>query len=107
MVFHATVLYPNDDDTQFDMSYYLSKHMPLVQEKFGPHGLKGYTVTEYKPGADGSKAAFCTGCTLIWDEPAHLQAALTSPDAAAVFGDISNFTNKSPVFMGGEVLKQT
>jgi hypothetical protein len=26
------------------MDYYLSTHMPLVQEKWGPHGLKSWKV---------------------------------------------------------------
>ncbi|KAK4936886.1 hypothetical protein LTR10_022343 [Elasticomyces elasticus] len=106
MTIHATVLYPNEADTKFDMDYYLNKHMPLVMEKFGKHGLKGYQVTEYKPGDDGAKPQFCTGCVLIWDEADHLRAALSSEDAGPVFGDITNFSNKQPVFLGGEVVGQ-
>ncbi len=106
MTVHSTVLYPNEDDTKFDMSYYLSTHMPLVQEKFGPFGLKGYTVVDYKPGPDGAKPAFCTGCTLIWEKADDLLAALGSGEPAQkVLGDITNFTNKSPIFIGGEVVK--
>ena len=36
-----TVLYENVDDATFDLDYYLAKHMPLVDEKFKPFGLKG------------------------------------------------------------------
>jgi len=105
MPFHATVLYPNEDDTKFDMSYYLQTHMPLVMERFAKYGLKGYQVCEYKPGADGAKPQFCTGCTLIWDKPEDMQGAMSSgDDASAVFSDIPNFCNKQPVLMAGPVV---
>ena len=104
MPFHATVLYPNDDDTTFDMSYYLKKHMPLVMEKFGPHGLKRWEVLEYKPDGAGAKPAFCVGATLIFDSPDQMAAATSSEDAKPVFGDIPNFCNKQPVFLGGNLI---
>jgi uncharacterized protein (TIGR02118 family) len=105
MPYHATVLYPNDDDLKFDMDYYLSKHMPLVQEKFGPHGLKKWEILDYKPGADGAKPAFAVGATLIFDSPEDLGKAMGSADAAPVFGDIPNFTNKQPTVLTGNLIK--
>ncbi|KIX00197.1 uncharacterized protein Z518_10335 [Rhinocladiella mackenziei CBS 650.93] len=104
MPFHTTVLYPNDPDTKFDMSYYLKTHMPLVMQHFGKHGLKGYEVTEYGPGGDGAKPPYCTGCTLKWDSPDQVGAAVGSPDSKPVFDDIPNFSNKEPIFMGGAVV---
>lgn len=103
MPFYATVLYPNDDDIKFDMSYYLSKHMPLMQEQFTKHGLKSWEVIEYKPGADGAKPLYAYGANLVFDTAEQLQAALGSEDAKPVFGDMANYTNKQPVFLGGQV----
>lgn len=104
MVYHATVLYPNEDDIKFDMSYYLSKHMPLVAKSFGKHGLTKWEVIEYKPAADGTKPTYLVGATLVWDAPEQLGAALASEDATPVFGDIPNFTNKQPVFIAGQLV---
>lgn len=36
-----TVLYPNVDDATFDMKYYTSSHMPMVQSEFKDYGFKG------------------------------------------------------------------
>ena len=32
----VSVLYPNTTGCKFDMSYYVDKHMPMVQNKLGP-----------------------------------------------------------------------
>lgn len=104
MSFRALVLYPNEADTKFDLDYYLKSHMPLVAEKFGKHGLKKWDVLEFKPGGDGAKPTYCIGATLYWDSPDHMGAALASEDAKPVFGDIPNFCNKGPVFLGGALV---
>jgi uncharacterized protein (TIGR02118 family) len=104
MPFHATVLYPNEDDATFDMDYYLKTHMPLVMERFGKHGLKRWEVLQYGPGADGAKPKYSVGATLIFDTPEQLGAALSSEDAGPVFGDVPNFSNKGPVFLGGALV---
>lgn len=102
MPFHATVLYPNEDDTSFNMDYYLASHMPLVQKGFEQHGLQGWSVLEFKPDAQGNKPKYCVQATLVFDNPDDLQKALKSEDAGPIFGDIPNFCNKSPVFLGGD-----
>ena len=104
MPFHATVLYPNDDDATFDMDYYLKKHMPFVQESFGKHGLKRWEVLQYKPGADGAKPQYSVGATLIFDSPEAMGKAMSSEDAGPVFADVPNFSNKGPMLMGGAMV---
>ena len=34
-----TVLYESIDDATFNLDYYMTKHMPLVDEKFKPFGI--------------------------------------------------------------------
>ncbi|KAJ4514860.1 hypothetical protein HRR83_003223 [Exophiala dermatitidis] len=116
MGFNATVLYPNEPDTTFDMKYYLSNHMPLVEERFKKYGLKSWEVIQYYDTAAGGSSAqqqkqsgeekppFVTGCTLVWDSPDQLGAAMSSEDAKPVLDDIKNFCNKGPVFLGGQVV---
>jgi uncharacterized protein (TIGR02118 family) len=104
MPFHATVLYPNDDDATFDMKYYLDKHMPLVYDSFAKHGLKKWEVLEYGPGLDGAKAQYSVAATLIFDSPDQLKAAMTSADAGPVLDDVKNFSNKPPMFLGGALV---
>ena len=105
MPIHTTVIYPNEDDVKFDMNYYLSTHMPLVQTNFGKHGLKKWEIVHYQPGPDGAKPKFLVGATLVWDTPEQMSAALSSPDdAGPVMADIKNFTNVTPIIMAGPVV---
>lgn len=105
MVFEVTVLYPNEEDSTFDMDYYLSTHMPLVSENWQKYGLKGWRVVQFQPGPDGAKPQYSTQATLIWDSPEDLQKAMGGEETKSVMGDVPNFSNKSPLFLAGGVLK--
>ena len=47
----VSVLYPNGVGKKFDMDYYCSKHIPMVQEKLG-HSCKSIAVEEGIEGPD-------------------------------------------------------
>jgi uncharacterized protein (TIGR02118 family) len=107
MPLDVTVIYPNEDDTQFDLDYYLKSHMPLVKEKWTSYGLKGYTVSEFQPGPDGKKPLYVVGCVLHWDNGEDLQKAMgDSSCTERIFGDIPKFSNKQPIFLAGDVKAQ-
>jgi hypothetical protein len=42
----------------------MKKHMPLVQEKWGPHGLQNWTVSELD-GKDGWSVYVFSACFLV------------------------------------------
>ncbi|KAF2422160.1 hypothetical protein EJ08DRAFT_653198 [Tothia fuscella] len=103
MTVHCTVLYPNDDDATFDMKYYLATHMPLVQEKFGPFGMSGYSVLKFQNGPDGSKPQYSVQATLHFDKAESVGKA-SKEAGEPVFGDVPNFSNKSPIFLVADVV---
>lgn len=54
-----TVLYPKSAGSQFDMAYYLQKHIPLVKQRLTPLGLVGVDLEEgLAGGAPGSPASY-------------------------------------------------
>jgi len=54
----VSVLYPNNEGSKFDMSYYCNSHIPMVQEKLGK-ACKGVAVEQGVSGATpGSRPAF-------------------------------------------------
>jgi uncharacterized protein (TIGR02118 family) len=103
MVFTATVLYPAEADLKFDLSYYMNNHIPLVVETWTPHGLKDWKVIEFIPGPDGSKP-YRIGAVLTWDSADSVKAALESDAGKIVLEDLPHFSNKTPLFLLGDVL---
>jgi uncharacterized protein (TIGR02118 family) len=98
----VNVLYPNQSGATFDMNYYLSKHMPMVQQKMGA-ALKGMTVDQgLSGGLPGTEAANHVIASLLFDSVETFQNAFL-PVAAEIQGDIPRYTNIAPVIQISEV----
>jgi uncharacterized protein (TIGR02118 family) len=96
------VIYPNNSDGNFDMDYYLSKHMPMVRDRMGA-ALEGMTVDDGLSGAlPGTQAAFRVIAALTFDSVAAFEKAFV-PHAAEIQGDIPKYTNIVPVIQISEV----
>ena len=90
-----TILYPQTDDSTFDMGYYTSSHMPMVAKAFGD-GCKGWgaaTVTSGKYAAMG---------WVVVDSMDTFNAAM-GEHGAAIMADVANYTNQQPEVIMGEV----
>lgn len=85
------VTYPARDGARFDRDYYLGVHLPLVQARWGQHGL--VDATAYFPDEPCDVLAIAL---LTFGDASARTAALTSEEAAEVFGDIGNFTDVAP-----------
>ena len=100
-----TVLYPNEPSTTFNMDYYLSTHMPLVQRLWKSHGLTNWRITKFNGTADpGVKAPHSVEAKLEVESLEAFQKA-GEAEGETVFGDIPNFTNSKLVILVGEVMK--
>jgi uncharacterized protein (TIGR02118 family) len=101
-VIKVSVLYPNSEGSKFDMDYYLSSHIPMVQSKLGA-ACKGASVEEgMAGGAPGAPATYSAMGHLLFDSVQDFQAAF-GPHAEAIMGDIPNYSNVSPVIQISEV----
>jgi uncharacterized protein (TIGR02118 family) len=98
----VSVLYPSGEGTKFDIDYYCTSHMPMVQQKLGAacksvavdHGLAG--------GAPGAPPPYVAIGHLFFDSLEAFHAAF-APHAQAIMGDIANYTNAQPVLQFSEV----
>jgi uncharacterized protein (TIGR02118 family) len=98
----VSVLYPNSADARFDMSYYLTSHMPMVKQKLGA-ACKSMAVEQgVAGGAPGEAAAFIAMGHLYFDSVEAFQGAF-GPHAPAILGDIPNYTNTQPTVQISEV----
>lgn len=86
------VTYPATAGATFDRDYYVATHLPLVREKFGPHGL--IDAAGYFPEDSAAGLAIAV---LTFADAAARDGALGSADAGPVFGDIPNFTSVQPI----------
>ncbi len=78
-----SVLYPNNEDSKFDMTYYCNTHLPMLQEKLGK-ACKGVAVEQGVSGATpGSRPAFAAMGHLYFDSVAEFQSAF-GPHANAM-----------------------
>jgi len=98
----VSVFYPNKAGARFDMGYYCTRHIPLVQQKLGT-ACKGVAVEQgVAGGAPGSAPAFIAMGHLLFDSVAAFQAAF-APHAQAIMGDIPNYTDLQPTIQISEV----
>ena len=87
------VSYPATTGARFDRDYYIATHLPLVREKWDPHGL----IEAMALFPDDDKPTHVAVALLTFRDGAARDAALGSDEAAGVFGDVPNFTTIAPV----------
>jgi len=91
----VTILYPQTDDSTFDMDYYTSTHMPLFAEVLGD-ACQGWGAVEVN---DGTYAAI--GWAMVTDQDAF--NAAMKEGGAKVMADVPNYTNVRPQTLIGTV----
>jgi uncharacterized protein (TIGR02118 family) len=87
---------------EFDMSYYLQQHIPMVQQKLGA-ALRGVSVEHGLAGATpGSPPAYVAMGHLLFDSIEAFQRAW-APHAAAIVADVPHYTNTQPTLQVSDV----
>lgn len=98
----VSVVYQNAEGKKFDMSYYCTKHMPMVKQKLGP-ACKRVDIDQGMGGPQpGSKPAFVAMAHLTFDSVDAFQKAF-APHSDAIMGDVPNYTDIQPVIQINEV----
>jgi len=97
----VSVLYPNSAGARFDMAYYTSKHMPMVQKKVTT--CKGIAAEQgIAGGTPGSQPTYIAIGHLLFDSVAAFQSGF-GPHAEEILADIPNYTNTQPVIQVSEI----
>jgi uncharacterized protein (TIGR02118 family) len=89
----VSVMYPKTDDATFDIDYYKTTHMVIVDRTIKP------TKWEVDSGMDGPYIAIGH---LYFDSPEAMGAGLA--EAGEATADVPNFTNQEPAFQISEVV---
>jgi uncharacterized protein (TIGR02118 family) len=94
------VTYAATAGSRFDRDYYVATHLPLVEREWGSLGLQ--TAQAYFPAKAGT--AHVAVAVLTFADDAAIAAALASPAAQTVMGDVPNFTDIGPQIQRGAAL---
>lgn len=98
-----TVSYPAGANTRFDLDYYLSKHIPLLRQRWEPLGLTNVQVVRGMAKVDGSAVDFQMMALITFDSMASFQSAAAA-HGPEIIGDIPNFTDTQAGVQINEVL---
>jgi uncharacterized protein (TIGR02118 family) len=91
----VSVLYPRGAGSTINMDYFLQQHVPMVRAKLGT-ACTNAAVEEGLGGVSaGSLPVYSVMGHLYFDSVEAFQTAF-GPHAAAIMGDIPNFTNVEP-----------
>jgi uncharacterized protein (TIGR02118 family) len=106
----AVVSYPSKhaetgDDLKFDMNYYLSDHMPLIEKAWGPFGMRSWSINQL-PNPDpvtGQAPPYGVQTTIYFDTVDDFKKALGGPMAEECSNDVKKFSNVYPSIWVGEI----
>jgi uncharacterized protein (TIGR02118 family) len=95
-VLRISAVYPNSPGSRFDRDYYVDKHTPFAQGLLSPHGPDCLRTTLGINGMSDSLPPFWAKSEMVFTSRAAFDAAVTQC-GEALFADISNYTDVSPV----------
>ncbi|MEM6801101.1 MAG: EthD family reductase [Bacteroidota bacterium] len=100
----VSILYPNEEGKSFDMDYYASKHMPMLEELFGD-SLKKLEIDLGKAGRTPEEPIPFLAVGYLYFESLEAYQAAFGPHADKIRGDIPNYTNIQPIVQISEVIQ--
>ena len=100
----VTVFYGNEEGKSFNMDYYVNTHMPLVQERLTPFGMRYYNVEKGISDTDPSAPPMyvAVGYLLFNDVDGVHEGFKTH--GRELVGDVKNFTDIEPKFLISELV---
>jgi len=98
----VSVFYPAVAGATFDMEYYLTKHVPMVQKLLGT-ACKGVAFEQGLRGVKpGSPPTYVAMGHLFFDSVSDFLTSFGS-HAAAIVADVPNYTNVQPIMQISDV----
>jgi uncharacterized protein (TIGR02118 family) len=100
-----SILYPNNQGSRFDFSYYVETHMPMSIKLLSAYqGFKGVSVERGLGGVvPGSEPTYIAMCHFLFNSVEDFLGAFM-PNGEVLQGDMPNYTDIEPVIQFNEVL---
>lgn len=100
----VSVFYPAGAGKRFDLAYYLDRHTPMIEQRFGPACRR----IEIERGVVGiqppPEPTYVVVAHLVFDSIPDFQAAF-APHADEIMADIPRYTDIEPVIQISEILR--
>ena len=102
-MYKVSVMYPNQKGSRFDLDYYCTTHMALVEKHLKPFGLLRAEVLRGISGGGGQPAPYVCIGNLYFDSADGYEKG-GAASGGVLRADIPNFTDVTPVRQISEVL---
>ena len=100
----VSIIYPNDEETTFDMKYYSEKHMPMVASLYGS-SMKHMSIDKGIAGrTPDDKMPYLAVGYFYFEKLSDFREAF-APNAEKILSDIPNYTNIQPIVQISEVIQ--
>ncbi len=100
----VSIMYPFAEGKTFDVTYYETKHMPMVAGYLGSNLVK-YTIEKgLASGIPNQPLPYMAIGTFYVKSLADYQAAI-APNRDAIRADFVNYTNVAPIILVSEVVR--
>lgn len=97
----VAVMYPNQEGKWFDLEYYKSKHLKLINEKLKPEKIEiDYGVT----GEEDNNSSYVAIGYLTFKNLEHLREGFMSHESDLA-SDVANYTNIQPIYQVSDLSK--
>ncbi|KAH7099076.1 hypothetical protein BKA62DRAFT_710822 [Auriculariales sp. MPI-PUGE-AT-0066] len=99
MTFITYIAYPTTPGGRFDLEYYNTTHMAIVERHWKGLGLESWSVTSF-----AADAPYVALATIVWKDAASSQRAMTPENGLLeVVADLPKFTDIKAVHFSGTV----
>jgi uncharacterized protein (TIGR02118 family) len=102
-MFKVSVMYPNQEDAEFNFEYYSTTHMQLVEQHLKPFGLIKTGVDKGISGGGDEPAPYICMGHLYFETRDGYDKGIAET-GSILRGDIPNFTAIVPIRQVSEVL---
>lgn len=99
--FAIYVLYPRTTGSTFDYDYYITKHVSLATEIWGPYSARIHSVMQMD-----QNTGYHLACVVSWTDEQSYKRAQDDPRSGEIDADIGKgkFTNAKPIFLKGKAM---
>ena len=96
----VSIFYVRAQGGKFDAEYYREKHLPMVSEKWGNHGLQSWEAVEMN-----TDSPYHMQLVMHWDSVEAFDKA-AAHHGIEVFGDVPICTNMKTMIVKGKVVQE-